>query len=274
MNMASHDLSSEPTTSASLENSPTVPKNMRSPLLNLPPELRNMIWQYSVVNENRMCTIRPTSQDFSCANWAPPPISRVCRETRSETSPMFLGQNTFVFSVSGFWPFFPILRRALTYFRATNPGRRLDGFVLEITSHYPVNMEDLVEYARIFGIFAAQLPEGLVPLRGIFERPSDLLDGSFEQVGVVKSRRNFSIFLQDLANIGRRLQETGLPYDLARYEVAIRHMMIEDGIERDHFRRFIVWDTVQALHLGRRGIEVQPWVREVGNRGEIPGLEI
>ncbi|KAK4543062.1 hypothetical protein LTR36_005839 [Oleoguttula mirabilis] len=53
-----------------------------SPLLSLPPELRNRIWEYTVFSETTIVI-------------GVPPITRLTRELRAEVLPIYLTLNTF-----------------------------------------------------------------------------------------------------------------------------------------------------------------------------------
>ena len=59
--------------------------------LSLPPEIRNHIYDLSV----------PTSRTFVIGPWRPntqrmqPPVTRVCKQIRNETLPMFVARNNF-----------------------------------------------------------------------------------------------------------------------------------------------------------------------------------
>lgn len=57
--------------------------------LDLPAELRNRIYHYSVVNERGL--VRPIQ----------PPITRVCRQLRQEALGIFYARNCFVFTITG-----------------------------------------------------------------------------------------------------------------------------------------------------------------------------
>jgi hypothetical protein len=63
----------------------------RLSFLSLPPEIRNEIYSLSV----------PSNRTFVIGPWRPntqrmqPPLTRVCKQMRSETLPMFVARNTF-----------------------------------------------------------------------------------------------------------------------------------------------------------------------------------
>lgn len=183
---------------------------------------------------------------------------------------MFFGQNTFLFAVHSFEPFFAILRRALTYLKITNPGRKLGGFRLEIKEHFPLQMTDLVEYARVFGFFAAQLPVGSVPLQGMYQANYErVLRGAPDHFNTLVGRKEFGAFLQDLASLGRELQAGNLPFHQVRYEKAIRDMIFEEGVGPEHFRRLVIWDGMEHLRRVRTGVKVPEWVQRARYRGTI-----
>lgn len=70
-----------------------------SPLLGLPPELRNQIWHYLVPHHS---TLDICSMDKG--NPLPSALRSSCRQIRTETSPIFYGSNTFTMMVAnGYW---------------------------------------------------------------------------------------------------------------------------------------------------------------------------
>jgi len=64
-----------------------------SPLHDLPPEIRNRIWQYAVFEPEDVLIKQPTYQR---ASWMQPGITRTCKQIRQETLHMFYACNTFV----------------------------------------------------------------------------------------------------------------------------------------------------------------------------------
>lgn len=255
-------------------NLPHEKSSVCDPLMELPPELRAMIWKDCIVSEDKVLELNPSPRDLSTIVWAPPPLTRVSRAIRNETLAMFFANHVFLFSTHGLGPCLPILRRALTFLKLTNPGVRLDTFKLRIKGHMPLCMEDLVEYARIFGTFAAQLPIGPVPLLGLYQKDCAMLD-SYSPIsnllaltGVVRARQDFASFLQDLADVGHSLQD-GSPFSYTRYKDSIEGMFTEPGIERDHFRRWIIQDWLIALETTFKGARPKYWVHVVRSRGDV-----
>lgn len=165
-----------------------------NPFLNLPAEIRNKIWQHAVKGHTTTRTINPKTFDISVAAWAPPAITRVSHQTRNETMLMYYHNNGFIFHMQAFDLFLPLLRRALSYFKATHPGKVLENFELKMDRHFPVAMDDLVEFVRMCRDFDDVLPAGLLPLH-----PDTGLESLPEYVD------EFRLLLTDLATLGRHL---------------------------------------------------------------------
>jgi len=64
-----------------------------SPLHDLPLEIRNRIWQYTVFEPDDVLIKQPT---YRQASWMQPGITRTCKQVRQETLHMFYACNIFV----------------------------------------------------------------------------------------------------------------------------------------------------------------------------------
>ena len=76
---------------------PTGGKSAKPTLLTLPAELRNRIFALAVVRDERVSLTRTTAKRIRTQTTsvpAPPPIARVCRQTRNEVLPIYYGGNT------------------------------------------------------------------------------------------------------------------------------------------------------------------------------------
>jgi hypothetical protein len=70
---------------------PATRHNSKTGLLSLPPELRNIIWGYAVVQDS---LIHPSTNDDIT-----PSVTRVCRQMRAETITMYFSKNQFLFNI-------------------------------------------------------------------------------------------------------------------------------------------------------------------------------
>lgn len=68
----------------------------QSPLSILPPELRNRIYDLTLVENDNITTNVTPMYDTPSRLWKPPPILQSCRQLRAEALPVYYGSNTFV----------------------------------------------------------------------------------------------------------------------------------------------------------------------------------
>lgn len=66
----------------------------KSPLSKLPPELRNIIYEHIVVNNDKI-KVRDFYAGKRTSVAKPPSILHACRQIRGEASPLYYGLNTF-----------------------------------------------------------------------------------------------------------------------------------------------------------------------------------
>ena len=218
-----------------------------SSLLDLPPELRNIIYNHVLLSANlsHVLNLVPTPHNpSSTATWAPPPLCRVCTQLRLETLPIFYGCHTFRFTAASFYPYFPVLRRALAFLAATSPGVRLVKFELRMGGHYPVTLGSLVDFVRIFGVYRDQLPRGDFTIEFLGEWRA-----SGEPMIMEQRRAEFTTFLRDLSALGKSLGKQG-DGNHGRCEQAVCEFFFEDGVDSMHYRRFVVWSSLVHLRQG------------------------
>ncbi|SMQ55869.1 unnamed protein product [Zymoseptoria tritici ST99CH_3D7] len=75
---------------------PSAPRTTQnSPLLNLPPELRTLIYELVVTSENHRVTVNETG-------YHRPPLLQTCREARADALKLFYNSNKFIISVRSY----------------------------------------------------------------------------------------------------------------------------------------------------------------------------
>ena len=83
-------------TSTVTATTPTV-ASTRCHLLQLPPELRNRIWEYAIIKENpiNLMPIKYCEEKEEPESGAQPPVTQVCSQIRNEALSMFYACNIF-----------------------------------------------------------------------------------------------------------------------------------------------------------------------------------
>lgn len=73
-----------------------------SPLSRLPPELRNYIYELTLIERNDIKINKPRTCHNPSRVWKPPPLLQTCGQLRTEALPVYYSNNKFVV-VENFW---------------------------------------------------------------------------------------------------------------------------------------------------------------------------